>query len=205
MIISEIQSEIGHCSCDSAKFKAPADFSHHAILFFTLSLKLGQRHSDPKMVRDTPPSQDVFYIPNLEFLPQRIQVIYFGHNNSSNKNRGKVTVNQKWYVIPHHGMDPCMRILAFEIVLTMCTLNFWLATPLWINHLQKNNNITAYLLTLWSAWMLKSWHMKMVLYVLPGQHRFIYRSSRDNTSELEAHVTERPQAKTSRPDNRKLK
>ena len=39
MIISEIQSEIGHCSCDSAKFKAPADFSHHAILFMTLSLK----------------------------------------------------------------------------------------------------------------------------------------------------------------------
>ena len=34
MIISETQSEIGHCSCDSAKFKAPADFSHHAILFF---------------------------------------------------------------------------------------------------------------------------------------------------------------------------
>ena len=32
MIISEIQSEIGHCSCDSANFKAPADFSHHAIL-----------------------------------------------------------------------------------------------------------------------------------------------------------------------------
>ena len=32
MIISEIQSEIGHCSCDSSKFKAPADFSHHAIL-----------------------------------------------------------------------------------------------------------------------------------------------------------------------------
>ena len=27
---SEIQIEIGHCSCDSAKFKAPADFSHHA-------------------------------------------------------------------------------------------------------------------------------------------------------------------------------
>ena len=39
MIISEIQSEIGHCSCDSAKFKAPADFSHHAILCMTLSLK----------------------------------------------------------------------------------------------------------------------------------------------------------------------
>ena len=38
MIISEIQSEIGHCSCDSAKFKAPADLSHHAILFMTLSL-----------------------------------------------------------------------------------------------------------------------------------------------------------------------
>ena len=32
MIISKIQSEIGHCSCDSAKFKAPADFNHHAIL-----------------------------------------------------------------------------------------------------------------------------------------------------------------------------
>ena len=38
MIISEIQSEIGHCSCDSAKFKAPADLSHHAILCMTLSL-----------------------------------------------------------------------------------------------------------------------------------------------------------------------
>ena len=38
MIISEIQSKIGHCSCDSAKFKAPADFSHHAILCMTLSL-----------------------------------------------------------------------------------------------------------------------------------------------------------------------
>ena len=42
MIISEIQSEIGHCSCDSAKFKAPADFSHHAILCMTLSLKAFQ-------------------------------------------------------------------------------------------------------------------------------------------------------------------
>ena len=40
LIISEIQSEIGHCSCDSAKFKAPADFSHHAILCMTLSLSL---------------------------------------------------------------------------------------------------------------------------------------------------------------------
>ena len=41
MIISEIQSETGHCSCDSAKFKAPADFSHHAILCMTLSLNTG--------------------------------------------------------------------------------------------------------------------------------------------------------------------
>ena len=40
MIISEIQSEIGHCSCDSAKFKAPADFSHHTILCMTLSLRI---------------------------------------------------------------------------------------------------------------------------------------------------------------------
>ena len=40
MIISEIQSEIGHCFCDSAKFKAPTDFSHHAILCMTLSLRL---------------------------------------------------------------------------------------------------------------------------------------------------------------------
>ena len=40
MIISEIQSEIGHCSSDSAKFKAPADLSHHAILCMTLSLKV---------------------------------------------------------------------------------------------------------------------------------------------------------------------
>ena len=44
MIISEIQSEIGHCSCDSAKFKAPADFSHHAILCMTLSLKSPKRY-----------------------------------------------------------------------------------------------------------------------------------------------------------------
>ena len=42
MIISEIQSEIGHCSCDSAKFKAPADFSHHAILCMTLSLRVNK-------------------------------------------------------------------------------------------------------------------------------------------------------------------
>ena len=39
MFISEIQSEIGHCSCDSAKFKTPADFSRHAILFFFIVLK----------------------------------------------------------------------------------------------------------------------------------------------------------------------
>ena len=38
MIISEIQSEIGHCSSDSAKFKAPVDFSHHTILFFHIVL-----------------------------------------------------------------------------------------------------------------------------------------------------------------------
>ena len=38
MIISEIHSEIGHCSSDSAKFKAPADFSHHAILSFDIVL-----------------------------------------------------------------------------------------------------------------------------------------------------------------------
>ena len=40
MIISEIQSEIGHCSCDGAKFKAPADFSRHAILLYDIVLKL---------------------------------------------------------------------------------------------------------------------------------------------------------------------
>ena len=39
MIISGNWSEIGHCSCDSAKFKAPADFTHHVILFLTLSLR----------------------------------------------------------------------------------------------------------------------------------------------------------------------
>ena len=39
MIISDIQSEIGQCSCDSATFKAPADLSHHAILFFDIVLK----------------------------------------------------------------------------------------------------------------------------------------------------------------------
>ena len=39
MIISEIQSEIGHCSCEGAKFKAPADFSHHAILLYDIVLK----------------------------------------------------------------------------------------------------------------------------------------------------------------------
>ena len=39
MIISETQSKTEHYSCDSAKFKAPADFSHHAILFFDIVLK----------------------------------------------------------------------------------------------------------------------------------------------------------------------
>ena len=32
MIISEIQSKRAHWSCYSSKVKAPADFSHHAIL-----------------------------------------------------------------------------------------------------------------------------------------------------------------------------
>ena len=40
MIISEIQSEIGHCSCDGAKFKEPADFSHHAILLYEYDIVL---------------------------------------------------------------------------------------------------------------------------------------------------------------------
>ena len=52
MIISEIQSEIGHCSCDSAKFKAPADFSHHAILCMTLSLTK----------KSCTPSEETFWI-----------------------------------------------------------------------------------------------------------------------------------------------
>ena len=39
MIISEIQSETRHCSYDGAKFKAPADFSHHAILLYDIVLK----------------------------------------------------------------------------------------------------------------------------------------------------------------------
>ena len=43
MISSEIQSEIGHCSCDSVKFKAPADFSHHAILLFDIVLNIGMK------------------------------------------------------------------------------------------------------------------------------------------------------------------
>ena len=50
MIISEIQSEIGHCSCDSAKFKAPADFSHHAILCMTLSLNYFFIHNHHKNI-----------------------------------------------------------------------------------------------------------------------------------------------------------
>ena len=54
MIISEIQSEIGHCSCGSAKFKAPADFSHHAILCMTLSLivKLAQKETSVTLIPD---------------------------------------------------------------------------------------------------------------------------------------------------------
>ena len=39
MIISEIQSEIGHCSCDGAKFKAATDLSPHAILLYDIVLK----------------------------------------------------------------------------------------------------------------------------------------------------------------------
>ena len=40
MIISENQSEIGHCSCDGAKYKALADFSHCAILLYDIVLKM---------------------------------------------------------------------------------------------------------------------------------------------------------------------
>ena len=54
MIISEIQSEIGHCSCDSAKFKAPADFSHHAILCMTLSIKQMKPNQNNKAVSRSP-------------------------------------------------------------------------------------------------------------------------------------------------------
>ena len=39
MIISEIKSKRAHWSCYSSKFKAPADFSHHAILAKWLSCK----------------------------------------------------------------------------------------------------------------------------------------------------------------------
>ena len=39
MIISDIQSKRAHWSCNSSKFKAPADLSHHAILAKRLSLK----------------------------------------------------------------------------------------------------------------------------------------------------------------------
>ena len=38
MIISEIQSKRAHWSCYSSKVKAPADFSHHAILATWISL-----------------------------------------------------------------------------------------------------------------------------------------------------------------------
>ena len=38
MIISEIQNEIGHYSCDSAKVETPTDFSHHAILLYDIVL-----------------------------------------------------------------------------------------------------------------------------------------------------------------------
>ena len=51
MIISEIQSVIGHCSCDSAKFKAPADFSHHAILCMTLSLTELEKRLKKRILR----------------------------------------------------------------------------------------------------------------------------------------------------------
>ena len=44
MFISEIRSEIGHCFCDSAKFKAPADLSHHAVLCMILSLIVTPNH-----------------------------------------------------------------------------------------------------------------------------------------------------------------
>ena len=37
------------CSCDSAKNKAPADFSHHAILFFFFIVR-----KDPKIHRNDP-------------------------------------------------------------------------------------------------------------------------------------------------------
>ena len=50
MIISGIQSEIVHCSCDSAKITAPADLSHHVILFFLLSLNYNLILSGTKQI-----------------------------------------------------------------------------------------------------------------------------------------------------------
>ena len=44
MIISEIQSEIGHCSCDSAKFKAPADFWPPRHIVYDIVLKCRADH-----------------------------------------------------------------------------------------------------------------------------------------------------------------
>ena len=61
MIISEIQSEIGHCSCGSAKFKAPADFSHHAILCMTLSLIARESRTCPFCKRKLIPPPNFFH------------------------------------------------------------------------------------------------------------------------------------------------
>ena len=40
MIISEIQSEIGHCSCDGAKFKATQILATTPYCCMTLSLRI---------------------------------------------------------------------------------------------------------------------------------------------------------------------
>ena len=67
MIISEIQSEIGYCSCDSAKFKAPADFSHHAILCMTLSLM--RAATDQTSLRKSTVLPEPFLFAHTVFMP----------------------------------------------------------------------------------------------------------------------------------------
>ena len=48
MIISEIQSEIGHCSCDSAKFKATTPYCFLTLSLINLEWPIGNDAEDKR-------------------------------------------------------------------------------------------------------------------------------------------------------------
>ena len=70
----------------------------------------GQGHSDPKMVRNTPPSHDAC-TQNLGFLSQITQEICYRHDYSENKARGQGHSDPKMV----HDTQPSQNVFIHQI------------------------------------------------------------------------------------------